>query len=274
MRRGHAIITNVLPAYFLFKRAIIGSFSLTTNDERYLLNGCLVDYNGITETPGYHFGQICKDIKFPKKNPHNDNLAYPYKAIPGKHPYAFYIDVSKAFFQIANVFGMETSHSEGSYMALGATQPPPVFAEQKLMRSLFVSGTQKTSKFTEWINHDIRNREFPNRNYAPCLSRTIFATLHAIQSLVDEDSIYCHTDGFIVPFYRFDRTIRKLENHRITFSVKGEGRCEIFNVGAYRIGDKSTKRTQHRRGHTDNIRHTHRNWWLKQWERGLDYRGI
>lgn len=273
MRRRHSIITPVLPAYFLFKRAIIGSFSLTTSEERYLLDGCLVDHNGETETPGYHFGQICKEISFPKKTTHHEPLAYPYKAIPGKHPYCFYVDVSKAFYQIVSVYGMETSHREGKYMAFGSTLPDGVFRDNKLMRSLFVSGTQKTSKFTEWINHDLRTRQFPNRNYAPHLSRSILATLHAFQILVSDLTIYSHTDGFIVPFYWLDKCTRRLEEHGIQYSIKGEGSTEIYNVGAYRIGNKSTKRYQRRHSSTNNLFDSY-GWWLKQWDRGRAYRGV
>lgn len=274
MRRGHTIITPILPAYFNFKRAIIGSFSLTTSNERYLLDGCLVEHNGKIETPGHHFGQICKDISFPKKTTHIESVAYPYKALPGKHPYCFYVDVSKAFYQIANVYGLETSHREGKYMAFGSTLPDTVFSDSKLMRSLFVSGTQKTSKFTEWINHELRTRQFPNRNYAPHLSRAILATLHAIQVLVSDLSLYSHTDGFITPFYWLDKATRRLDERGIQYSIKGEGQCQIYDVGSYSIGDKRTKRVTGGHRAKDNLRYSDAKWWLEQWDRGRLYRNL
>lgn len=272
MRRRHITIVDRFPSYFQFDECILGNFAYTTPKERYILNDYTVHYQGEIETPGYHFNQICKDIRFPKKTTYYDELSYPFYAKPGKLPYGFYLDIRKAYYQIANVYGLECSHREGRYMAFGITRPPEIMQENKLLRALLVSGTYKTSRMTKWKNHELQSITFPNSNYAPMLQRAIMATLHAFAALIREYSVYSHTDGFIVPYWKFDRVVRELDTRGIQYSIKGEGPVEIFNVGQYRIGDKTTKIAVRRNSTTDGVNLGLRDWWLKQWDRGIAFR--
>lgn len=262
-------IVEQLPIYWNFDYARLGNFSLTTKTDRYMLKEALITHENETELPSHHFNQICKTVSFSKGNPYHTQLSFPYKAIPCSLPYAFYVDVSQAYYQIINAFGMEVSHREGRFCAFGSTKPPELFAQNKMVRALLVSGTMRKSKFTEWKDHDLHIRTFSNPNYAPGLRSAIYRTLHAIQSLVSNYSVYCHTDGFIVPSWRIGRVTQLLEGYGIEYSIKGEGITQIFGVGAYRIGGKRTANYQTTNlTIKENIRHDWREWWLRNFEKG------
>lgn len=272
MRSKELVITDVLPAYFLYDYAIMGSFALTTKQTRYILDEYAIDYEGQVNTPGHHFSKILSDVTFPRKTLYHDTLSYPYKAIPCKHPYCFYVDIRHAFSQIASVVGIDCSHREGRYMAFGTTPLPAIFEDSKIMRALLVSGTGKESSLTEWKNHEINTRRFPNRNHAPMLQRAIFGLLHAIGHGVSRWTIYHHTDGFVVPYGYIGKVRQYLEERGIEYSVKHEGITQVYGSGSYRVGKFSTRVKSFQSHPTGNIRGDSADWWLKQWERGKSLR--
>lgn len=273
MRSKELVITDTLPAYFLFDYAIMGSFALTTKQTRYILDEYVVTLNGEQNTPGHHFSKVCNEITFPRTKHYHDSLSYPFKAIPCKHPYCFYVDIRHAFAQIAEVVGIDCSNREGRYMAFGTTTLPEVFEDSKIMRALLISGTGKESSITEWKNHDILTRRFPNRNHAPMLQRAIFGVLHAIASKLSPYTIYHHTDGFIVRHSHIDTVKNWLDERGILHSIKGEGVTQVYGSGSYRIGELATRNKAFQSTTTGNIRDDFSDWWIKQWERGKELRG-
>ena len=268
MRRKQITLTDRLPAYFLYDYATLGNFSLTTRDERFILDEYAVTIDGETDTPGHHFSKILEAVSFPKKTGYSDTVSYPYYAKPCLYPYGFYVDIRKAFYQIANIYGLETSHSEGRYMAFGNTKPPEIFASSKIMRALLVSGTHKTSTLQEWKNGQLTSRQFPNRNYAPMLQRAILSTLHAISYSLRKWILYCHTDGFITGYRNIDRVTKYLEQRGVEYSIKAEGIVQIYGVGSYRIGNTRTVTNHNQKQEHTNITGINADWWLKQWDRG------
>lgn len=268
MRSNEVILTETLPAYFLFDYAKLGSFALTTKKERYILDEYAINYEGKIETPGHHFSTICKNISFPKKTQYSDNLSYPYRAIPCKYPYCFYIDVRRAFAQITQVFGLDCSHREGRYMAFGTTPLPEIFNDSKIMRALLISGVGPKSTLQEWKNGQLTKRQFPNRNHAPMLSRAILGFLHAVASELSPFTLYHHTDGFIIRYIHLRRVCDWLDRHGILYSIKAEGITEVYGVGSYRIGEQRTRNHHIQQQSHSNIWGDCAGWWLRQWDRG------
>lgn len=261
-----------LPVYWQFKRAILGSFSLTTPTERYILNEFAINHNGETETPGHHFSQALKEVRFRKRSIIGHNLSYPYKAIPGAVPYAFYLDISSAYAQIADVFGLEVTFTEGRYIAYGDTLVPEICHREKICRALLVSGTGKLSHYTEWKNETLNNRQFYNRNYAPYLRYAIIATLHAVQSQLDRYTIYAHTDGFICPSWHIKKACKLLDQYGFHYRIKAEGITRINGVGSYSIGNISTRNHYSQKTERRNIRSDFSEWWLNVYGRGITLR--
>lgn len=265
-------VVKRLPAYWLFDRAILGNFSLTTPKERYIINDFAFEYNGQVETPSHHFSEVFKGIQIRKKMDNSLALSYPYKASPCRVPYAFYLDIKHAYAQIADVYGIETTFKEGRYVAYGDTPSPQLCHDNKICRALLVSGTGKLSSITEWKNHELHSRKFYNRNYAPYIRYAIIATLHAIQSALDKYSIYAHTDGFICPSWHIRNATKLLDEYGILYSIKAEGITRINGVGSYSIGNISTRNAHHQTKERKNIRRDFQQWWLNAFRRGKEYR--
>jgi hypothetical protein len=272
MRRDK-IEVDKLPIYWQFKRAILGNFALTAGNERYMIREFVIENEGERETPSYHFSKLLDGKQFPKKLDNVSQLAYPYKAIPCRLPEAVYLDIRSAFYTIASVFGLENMHREGRYLYLGASKPHSLFAESKLMRALLVAGVREKSTLQEWTHGEIRTRQFPNKNYAPNLSRSIFAFLHSVHSALYRYTVYCHTDGFIIPVWYLHRVSKWLDERQIPYSIKGSGPCQVYGVGSYSIGKEHTKSYHSGHRQKDNIRHEFSDWWLKQWDKSIEIRG-
>lgn len=266
-------LVDQLPKFFNYDYAILGNFTLTTKTQRFLLNDYAINYNDKIESPSHHFSAVCKDLHFPKRKTYDDMLSYPFKAIPCKLSYGFYVDVAHAFSQIAEVYGYECVFREARYFGYGKTFYVPLCSTNKLARALLVSGTGKESTMREWKNHEIITRKFPNSNYAPCLRYAIQATLHAIQFAITDYTVYAHTDGAIIPFQNLKHVEHIFDRYHINWTIKGEGYTEIYNVGDYRIGVQTTRKhhVQSKKPHT-NIRAINADWWLNLFQHCYEMR--
>lgn len=272
MRGRNIVIVNRFPEYFKFNHCVLGSFAYTTPKDRYILDDYAITLGETTETPGYHFNKAIESIRFAKKTMYHDKISYPYKAIPCSLPYGFYVDIRKAYAQIADVYGLETSHREGRYIGYGETKCPNFLHDNKYARALLVSGVGKESTLTEWSKGELKTRKFPNRNYAPMLSRAILSTLHAIQASVSDYTVYCHTDGFIVPFWNMERACRALDDWGLQYSIKFEGVTTIYGVGSYDCGEHHTRTRGTGLLPQNGIRSEFSKWWMDNFVRGKGLR--
>lgn len=272
MRTQEIELVQRLPAYFNFEYARLGNFALTTKDRRYILNDFAVTRNKETETPGYHFNKVLSDIITPKKSSYGIDLSYPHYAKPGQYPYAYYVDISKAYAQIASVYGINCSHREGRYFAYGDAPFDEIFMTSKIMRALLVSGTHKFNRIQEWKNNDLTSRRFYNRNYSPFISYSIFATLHAFASALRGNYLYWHTDGCIVPYIRLAAVTSWFQRRGIEYSIKAEGITQVYSTGSYRVGQHRTENFNRQHRELSNIRDDFARWWIKQFERGKEFR--
>lgn len=267
-------IVERLPYYGRFDWARLGYFSLTTKDTKFISREDSVTVNGETDTPGYFFGRFMKGLWCAKQKIPGDTLSYPYKCVPGKYPSAVYIDIRHAYRQIAQALGMEVFVQEGRFIAYGTTLPQDPCFDNKICRGLLVTGVNKSGSYQEWKDRDLRTVRFSNPNYAPHLSYSIWATLHAIQNVLSPYTVYAHTDGFIAPKRHFERCTKILDNYGFSYSIKGSGACEIYGVGNYRIGSVRTLTFNHDEKTRVKIREDNSKWWLTQFARGIGYRNM
>lgn len=266
-------IVNRLPHYGLFERARLGYFSLTTPETKFISREDSLTIEGETETPGYFFGKFMRPLWTGKKAPgHWTQLHYPHKAIPGKFPGALYVDIRHAFRQIASAFGVEVFIHEGKMCAYGETTCETPCFDNKICRGLLVTGTGPKGSYQEWINHDLRTVTFSNPGYAPHVRYAIWATLHAIQAVVNPYTIYAHTDGFIIPNRHAAQVFRILDQTGFRYSVKYSGCGEIYGTANYRIGNHRSATTNRDVDTRSNIREENSNWWLAKFSTGLGLR--
>lgn len=266
-------IVNRLPHYAQFEYARLGYFSLSTRETKFISKDDSLTIDGETETPGYFFGKFVRGLWMAKQDVKNgSNMSYPYKAIPGKFPSGVYIDVKQAFKQIACAFGMECFIHEGRMVAYGETTPDTPCFQDKICRGLLVTGTSKSGSYQEWINRDLRTVYFSNPSYAPHLRYVIWATLHAIQSVLNPISVYAHTDGFIVPSRHAQRAFETLDSYGFRYTIKYSGPGEIYGVANYRIGGHRSLTKNHDIQSRVYIRQDNDRWWLSKFNNGLALR--
>lgn len=261
-----------LPYYGRFDYARLGSFSLTTKDCKYISKEDVLTIDDEVETPGYFFGKFMKGLWCAKKKENIIQLSYPYRAIPGKIPMALYVDIRQAFKQIACAYGMEVFVQEGRFIAFGETIPDAECFNNKICRGLLVTGTADKGSFTEWKNHDLSTVHFSNPNYAPHVRYAIWATLHAIQSVLSPFVQYAHTDGVICYARHAEKVFRTLDKFGFSYTIKETGYAEVYGIGNYRIGKQRTRTTGKSRIIRDNIRTDNAYWWLEKFATGIDLR--
>lgn len=267
-----------LPDYHPFPYAIPGSFSVQLgrgkDAKKYIKSDTSITIGGETETPPYHFRKTLSRIVFPKGKPF-ETPTYPYLAIPRRLPYAYYIDIRKAYLQIASVYGAQCYVQPGRICGYGEYNfSDELFITSKVARGLIITGTDKKGMFTEWNGQRLTVKRFQNGMYAPHLRGAVMCTLHALFAELQRYSVYIHTDGIVIPEWYLSKAESILSQWGLTHAIKAEGYCHIVGVGAYQIGSKSTLTYQRRLsvGMRSNIQTELATWWKRVFIRGVEHR--
>jgi hypothetical protein len=255
-------IVDELPSYYNLDYAVLGNFSLSTRKVKYIAKSDVITYDGISNTPPYHFRKQFEDLYLSKANaPHCHT--YPYYAIPGRYPYCFYIDIRRAYLQIARAYGAECHVFPGKTIAYGQYDfNEPLYSVHRIARGLIVSGTGEEIKSTIWEDGNYHTKVRKNSLYAPHLRASIMNTLHAIAHVLKRYVVYWHTDGCIVPFIYEKKVSRILDQYGFTYAIKHEGPTEIFGVGSYTVGSYSTMTPRLRSTRKDYVLEDNPFWYL------------
>lgn len=262
---GSKVETEVvehLPDYYLMDYAILGNFSLTTKEVKYVSLEDAITENGKTETPPYHFRKAMEWGEYAKNNSPACH-SYPYYAIPGKWGYCFYVDIRRAYLQLARRFGSDVYIIPGKTVGYGQyTFTDTIFDKYRLIRGMLVSGTSEEIKSTIWENGNYHTKKRRNSLFAPHLRAAIMNTLHAIAWLCKRYVIYWHTDGCIVPNVYLNKLCKVLDTYGVTHAIKHEGETTVYGVGSYTIGEYSTLTPKVRQSRKDHIIEDNPLWYL------------
>lgn len=255
-------LVDELPSYYTMDYAILGNFSLSTKEIKYVAMEDALDYQGKIDTPPYHFRKAMEQGEYSKRG-EIEAHSYPYYAIPGRWGYCYYVDIRRAYLQIARRFGSDVHYKAGSYIGYGEyTFNDKLFEVSRIARGLLVSGTSKEIRQTLWYDGNYHQNKRYNSLFAPYLRAAIMNTLHAIAFLCKRYVIYWHTDGCIVPSIYLDKLCKVLDTHGLTHAIKHEGNCEIFGTASYSIGDYSTLTPKIRQTRKDYILEDNPLWYL------------
>lgn len=253
-----------LPDYHPFQYASLGNFSISTREDKYVKISDAILHNGIAETPPYHFRKEFGDMHTPKSNAPMC-LPYPYYSIPGRYPYSYYLDIRKAYLQIAARYGGEVRAIPGKSIAYGySCFSSDLFRVSRVARGLLVTGTNEKIRSTIWEKGDYSLLERKNSLYSPHLRAVIMNTLHAIAYVLKPYVVYWHTDGLIVPSFFLSRVERILQSFDFQYAIKGEGETIIHGVGSYVIGSLSTLAIKHSQTRKDGIIEYDHLWYLSR----------
>lgn len=233
-------IVDQLPDYYFMDYAMLGNFSLTTRTTKYVALEDTITEQGITDTPPYHFRKLMEEGEYSKKNSPECH-SYPYYAIPGRWGYCYYIDIRRAYLQIARRFGSDCHLFPGRTIGYGEyCFTSPIFEQYRIIRGMLVSGTSKEIKATLWQDGNYHTQKRFNSLHAPHLRAAIMNTLHAIAHMCKRYVVYWHTDGCIVPSLYLAKLCKVLDTYSLTHAIKHEGNTQVYGVGSYSIGEYST----------------------------------
>lgn len=229
-----------LPSYYPMPYAVIGNFSLSTKGEKFIRNEDGINIDGHFETPPYHFRRIMGDIETAKREPPYVH-SYPYYCIPGRWPYSFYVDIRRAYLQIASRYGGETFIKPPYTIGYGEYRfTDEVWQRYRILRGLLVSGTNQEIKSTIWSDGNYHVSTHKNTLFSPHLRGCVMNTLHAIAHACRRYVIYWHTDGCIVPSLYLSKVEDILKRYRLTYAIKAEGETVVYGVGSYSVGTVNT----------------------------------
>jgi hypothetical protein len=271
------VIVDRLPDFRTFNTAKLGSFSLTSPNIRYIAVEDAVEYNDKIDTTGVHYRDFITDygIKFPKKNAPSLEFSYPYYAHSAHIPMACYVDIRRAYKQVACAYGMQVWFKEGVSIGMGDDTPQiELFNFDKVARGLLVTGHGKFSKYTLWKHGVLDTVKFENPNYAPYLQYAIWRTLHAIMAKLKPFVYYAHTDGVIANHRMLPAIDAILTRYHFEYAIKDTGKAHIKTTGTYKIGSRETL-NYNKHGHksTDYILSDDRDdWWLKMFANAVEKR--
>ncbi len=238
--RQELTIVNELPDYFTFPYCRVGSFTLTTREQRFVKQEDVITHHDKIDTIASHFRSYFQGKDTGKKNP-PANISYLYYACPSKWPNARYYDISRAYLQVARAFGLQVFIKEGTSVYYGDDIfYDELFETQRIARGLLVSGTSENNSFEIWDGVNLSTKRVNNSLYSPHLRASINYTLHSVVHMLKRYIVYANTDGFIVPSLYYSRVETFLDNWNIKYKIKHEGTAEIKTRGTYRIGSHET----------------------------------
>jgi hypothetical protein len=233
-------VVNDLPPYHPMDYAVLGNFSLTTRKVKYVSLEDALTIEGETNTPPYYFRKAMEEGEYSKRNAPECH-SYPFYSIPGRWGYCFYIDIRRAYLQIAKRFGSDCHIFPGKSIGYGEfTFDDPIFSQYRIIRGMLVSGTSPELRKTIWQDGNYLQSKSPNTLHAPHLRAAIMNTLHAIAYVLKGYCIYWHTDGCIVPSLYLSKVSKVLDTYGFTHAIKHEGNTEVFGTGSYTIGSYTT----------------------------------
>jgi hypothetical protein len=239
---GAKVVTLVdtLPSYYDMDYAILGNFSLSTKELKYVAMEDALEYAGKIDTPPYHFRKTMEQGEYAKRGDIEAH-SYPYYAIAGRWGYCYYVDIRRAYLQIARRFGSDVHYKAGAFIGYGEyTFSDELFEVSRIARGLLVSGTSKEIRQTEWYNGNYHQTKRHNSLFAPYLRAAIMNTLHAIAYICKRYVVYWHTDGCIVPSVYLDKLCKCLDTYGLIHAIKHEGNTQVYGVGSYTVGEYST----------------------------------
>lgn len=264
---------HTLPNYKGFNYARIGSFSLSTYDNRYVEEKDVYEFNGERNTVPGHYRNFIDGVQFYRKNAPAYPLSYPYYAQPIVLPSAVYLDLRCAFQQIALSFGYEVWYKEGKAISYGQTIPDsPMFKQIKVSRGLLVTAHGEKARFTEWKNKKLSAISFPNNYHAPYLRYAIWRTLHSLMNAVKPYIFYCHTDGVIMNSAFLSRVEKIWSRYHVNYAIKSAGHALVYGVGSYQVGELATINRSHGGAKDFIISDEYDSWWLDKFVQGYERR--
>lgn len=189
--------------------------------------------------------------------------ALPLYAEPCKFREGFYLDVYHCYFSILLTVGWNVAYVPRKYFLAGLPPLDFPFPEHSVARNSLVSCSMH-SDIVRFIPPKPTAQSIGS--YNPVLNETITVlirdVLHAIAWQARAlGAVYWHTDGCIAPSQQSAEAIEQMVGDwglEITYKAIGPG--QVWGVGSYCVGDKTTVRQVEARGYDGLIELDYARW--------------
>lgn len=164
----------------------------------------------------------------------------PLFCYPGNYPDSVYIDIKSAYYQICSIVGWDVHYWPHRFIRLGKSINDFPLKEHKAARASLVTQFWR-STIKMFDGEKITRKEQWGEN--TLLYRLVCDVLcgFALDLMKCIDVHYIHTDGAIVSEKDLDKCYLIAHHWGINICIKGRGTAQIKRIGAYKIGDKTTK---------------------------------
>lgn len=175
---------------------------------------------------------------------HNYNV--PLHARVGLWGDCSYIDIRAAYLQVLSM-GYDVEYLAGKYIGAAPIQVPDEIAKHKLCYSMAISSAASPLSSFEIMGHNGRFEHKPMNMFSnPSLYNLAQDTLNGIGaeiiSVLGENCVYSHTDGFIVKAGFEQQTVDIINDWGFKARVKYAGETEVRGVASYKVGNQVTER--------------------------------
>lgn len=167
----------------------------------------------------------------------------------------YYIDIRSAYWTILRAVGWNVDYMPNKWLKVSddLTVNDFPFEQNKMARNCLVSLAADGSRAMRlWTGTGIEYKKGGN----PIVNKMLYAfvadVLNGVASeCIASGAVYSFTDGFICPDDRVEEIDNIITSWGLSAGIKHRGPTEIKGVGAYKIGDASTRKFH--RQHTNSI---------------------
>lgn len=237
----------------------LGHYSWTNAEEkrRFLDEAVIVDsVTGFIQTPP----EVSRDylrVKYTEARRHtlaqyraiNEPRSAPMYCKIGVYPDMAYVDIKAAYWTIIKIVGWDVDYHPGRWIGKRSENEDFPIPDNKLARNCLVTAGLMTPTHV-WTGEKLK----PFQGHNTLVNYDLWAlaqdVLHALATIaLKAGAVYVHTDGYIVPQHRTPALIEEISKWGLRAGVKGQGDCEIYAMGCYKIGNFATKHKVHFKGH-------------------------
>jgi len=263
------------------KRAILGTWSITTDDTKFLDRESLISIDGTVFDTASAITRDFVSEAWGHLLPRTDNENWkaceqviqgfkPQFALPGVYRDCVMVDLSSAYWNIIRRVGYTVRYNPG--IGLGVSDPIENFPwhDNKMARAmLLVTAMESGLWWWDGASRTYFEKTF-NPLYQPMLTALVYDVLHGVAADMRELLLYYNVDGGIIRRDHLPLWEECASSWGLPWKIKGAGYAMVKSVGSYWIGNLKTRGAGKSNIPHDNLKP--RNPWLR--ERFLAFSGL
>lgn len=167
---------------------------------------------------------------------------FPRYCTPCVLPNGIYIDIKSAWWYVLQKSGWNVEYHPLRFISPGISVQDFPLADHKLARSSLVSLGAQTRMIEYTPENGVRAVRTRNRllNWRLYSLVADFLGSVAFDMIVKCEACYVNMDGYIIDADKFGLACEILTDWGFCYSVKASGYTEVWGVGGYRVGDKTS----------------------------------